>query len=90
MDDLREALSAYSHHAWVGGMVFLFGVSVHHPDGSVTIPSRFVTQWRRQMTTVYTDLSNDEKASDRNEADRILAITRRWRRNGDETEQGEL
>lgn len=71
---LREALAAYAHDAWAGWTQYVFDKSTANPDGTVTIPAWAVKRWKRQIATAYADLPEDEKASDRAEADRMLAI----------------
>jgi len=71
---LREYLAAYAHDAWSGWMRYLFGTGVEHKDGSFTIEAESVARWRRQMRTLYDDLPESEKESDRDEADKILDI----------------
>lgn len=73
-DRLRESLAAYAHDAWSGWMQYLFSKSTRNDDGTMTIPAWAVERWTRQMTTAYTDLPEDEKKSDRAEADQMLAI----------------
>lgn len=46
----------------------LFSKCIEHDDGSLTIPAEYVQRWRRQIATVYVDLPESEKASDRKEA----------------------
>lgn len=75
MIDLREQLAALAHdEQWTGWMEYLFGLSRRNPDGSVTIPAEHVARWMRQMATPYAQLSEQEKNSDREEADRVLAL----------------
>jgi hypothetical protein len=74
MNDVREQLAAYAHEAWSGWMRYLFEKSQANPDGTVMIPAWAVDRWRRQMDTPYAALPEAEKASDRVEADRMLAI----------------
>ena len=45
-----------------------------NPDGSVTIPADKVERLERQMKTAFTELPDVEKASDFDEADKILKI----------------
>ena len=72
---IREKLAAYAHNAWSGWMKYMFSKSTINADGTVTIPKSLVDRWMRQMTTCYNDLPESEKASDRKEADEMLAIT---------------
>ncbi len=44
------------------------------PDGSLIIPPELVNRWYRQMSTPYDELPENEKPSDREQADKILAI----------------
>lgn len=73
---VREQLAAYAHEAWAGWMIYLFSKSTANPDGTVTIPAWAVKRWFRQMMTRYAALPEEEKASDRDEAEKILKILR--------------
>lgn len=83
-DKLRERLAEYAHKAWSGWMKYLFGKcseqkssTLTNNDGlniSVVIPSWAVNRWTRQVNTPYADLSEEEKKSDRAEADEMIAI----------------
>jgi len=72
---MREALAAYAHEAWAGWLKYMFreGLIV---DGKLVLPPDSTKRWLRQMSTEYKDLPEDEKRSDRAEADRILDIVR--------------
>jgi len=72
-DEIREALAAYAHEAWSGWMQYLFGKCAEE-GGTLIIPVWAVARWTRQMSTAYADLPESEKASDRAEADKMLAI----------------
>ncbi len=73
--DTVERLAAFCHdEQWSGWMDYLWSKAVENPDGSVTIPSWAVERWRRQGTTPYGELTEDEKESDRVEARKILAL----------------
>jgi len=71
---IREELAAYAHEAWSGWMKYMFGLSVMSENGSCTLLADLVLRWHRQMHTPYADLPENEKESDRKEADRVLAI----------------
>lgn len=71
---MREKLAEYAHRAWSGWMVYMLAESIINPDGSITIPARLADRWRRQAAMRYAQLPEDEKVSDRAEADTMLAI----------------
>lgn len=79
MSDIREQLADYAHDAWAGWMAYLFEKSTRNSDGTVTLPAWAVERWTRQMGTDYADLPEQEKESDRAEADKMLAIVREVR-----------
>jgi len=77
VDEMREKLAALCHDQWSGWMEYLFSKCHKAPSsiGSMAvIPGWAVLRWRRQMVTPYAKLSEEEKNSDRKEADRFLAL----------------
>lgn len=82
-NEQRERLAAYAHEAWSGWMRWMFeqgGFStIQADDNGETLtfwtmkPEKY-ERWQRQKNTPYADLPESEKASDRDEADKILAI----------------
>lgn len=70
----REKIADLCHEQWSGWMEYLFKKSRQTPDGSVVIPKEFVDRWWRQMKTPYEKLSEEEKDSDRKEADKFIAL----------------
>jgi hypothetical protein len=85
VDVLRERLAAYAHAAWSGWMDYMLGKcrTVEENDASIetdpddlTIPGSLVRRWNRQRSTAYADLPEDERDSDRKEADAMLALLR--------------
>lgn len=80
-DEVREALAEYAHEAWSGWMKYMFekGHNTIITSGDSyptvwTMPQWATIRWRRQMNTPYVELPEEEKQSDREEADKILAI----------------
>ncbi len=71
---MREKLADLAHEVWAHWMRYLFSVSIKNEDGSVTIPADKASRWQRQMVTTYSELSEKEKASDREQADKYLAV----------------
>ena len=74
MSEIREQLAGLEHEQWVGWMNYLFEKSIEREDGSVTIPAELVERWKRQINTPYANLSDSEKESDREIADKVLRI----------------
>lgn len=73
---LRERLADLCHRQWSGWMRYMFSKGTLHDDGTLTLPSWAVERWTRQMDTPYDGLAEDERESDRKEADRFLAVIR--------------
>ena len=59
---------------WSHWMKYLFEVSIHNEDGTVTIPADKAENWKKQMVTRYADLSEKEKKSDIEQAEKVLAV----------------
>lgn len=76
--ELREALAALEHDRWSGWMKYQF--SCRAPGDFTytwTVPLDKLERWRRQMKTPYHELSEQEKNSDRAEADRTIELLRK-------------
>lgn len=71
---MLEKIASVQHDIWSHWMTYLFEVSTLNKDGSVTIPADKVERWKRQMNTNYSELSNDEKKSDLEQAKKIITI----------------
>lgn len=87
-NDTREAVADIQHAIWAHWMRYQFSVCQQNDDGSLTIPAEKVERWQRQIDTDYAGLSEREKDSDRDQADKVLgvlgnvdaikALQRRW------------
>lgn len=75
---MRERLAALAHAQWSGWMEYLFDKCQMNEDGTATIPAWAVERWQRQMRTPYAELPEDEKESDRAEADKVLEVLQEW------------
>lgn len=73
-DNIREKLADHQHQIWLHWMRYQFECCIENQDGSVTIPYEKVQHWKRQMETPYGKLSEQEKESDRQEADKIIRL----------------
>lgn len=74
--NLREIISAIQHEIWVHWMKYqmaqCYSDEGMHP-GCLIIPSEKVERWKRQMNTPYSDLTEQERESDREQADKVLS-----------------
>lgn len=77
-----EKIAAVQHAIWSHWMRYLFNVCIINEDGSLTIPSEKVLRWTRQMNTDYNDLSEDEKKSDKNQANKVIDVLLQEARGG--------
>jgi len=73
-DEIREALAAIQHEIWAHWMRYLFSKTLPTMDDDEMIASEHAERWRRQMETPYDELSEQEKESDRDQADKIMAF----------------
>lgn len=71
-EDMRERLSFVQHEIWSHWTKWQFGTCGMNPDGSITIPAKLVQRWEKQAQTAYTELTEKEKDSDREQTDKIL------------------
>jgi len=71
---LLESLADVQHAIWAHWMEYLFSRCERNPDGSATIPATLVERWQRQVSTVYTDLTERERDSDRQQAAKVLTV----------------
>lgn len=71
---IKEQLAEYAHNQWTGWMRYLFSKGEFNEDGTWTMPNWAVKRWTRQMNTEYKDLLEEEKDSDRKEAEGMLNI----------------
>lgn len=71
-----EEVAAIQHDQWSGWMEYLFSKCRKDPSAvdDYIIPEEFVVRWRRQMNTAYKDLPENEKDSDRKEAERYREL----------------
>ncbi len=70
--DVRERLADVQHAIWAHWMRYQFSVCQRNEDGSMTIPADKAERWMRQMETSYADLTEQERESDREQADKVI------------------
>ena len=72
--NMREFLAELAHEQWSGWMEYLFSKGTFNEDGTWTMPEWAVNRWVIQMGMPYNRLSEEEKESDRKEADKFLGV----------------
>lgn len=72
LEDAREELSAIEHERWAHWQAYMHSKCKKQPDGSLIIPADLVETWERQIHTVFNDLSDKEKQSDREQVDKYI------------------
>ncbi len=84
--ELLEALADKEHASWARWMDYLFSKCVEHSTQEyVCIPRELAIRWGRQVDTLYSDLTEQEKQSDRDEVAHILPIIEQYCKERDET-----
>ena len=76
---MREKLAALMHEIWGEWWDYMFqdiypGQLEENWDSSFVIDDDLVERWNRQRATPYDELSEKEKNSDRQQADKVLAL----------------
>lgn len=71
-DKVFEALAAIEHERWAHWQRYVHDHCEQQPDGSLLIPADLARQWSTQIETPYSDLSEAEKNSDRDQVRRYL------------------
>jgi hypothetical protein len=74
LSGLKEQLAAVEHERWSHWQRYVHSKGVRQPDGSLLLPPDLVSRWERQLNTKYTELDEEEKASDREQVEKYLPI----------------
>jgi RyR domain len=72
LDGLVERLAAIEHERWSHWQRYMHGKATKQPDGSLLVSPELVQQWERQLSTPYSDLTEKEKESDREQVRKYL------------------
>ncbi|WP_334001379.1 hypothetical protein [Burkholderia gladioli] len=73
-DEILEQLAAAEHDRWAHWQRYMHSKAIRNNDGSLTIPADLVSRWERLMETPYTELTDDERQSDREQVQRYLPV----------------
>lgn len=75
--DTLETIAAVEHQRWAHWQQYLHDQCTAGEDGSLIIPAQLVMKWKHQIEAPYTELSDEEKESDREQAREYIAALRR-------------
>ena len=71
-DKMIDIVADVQHAIWSHWMEYLFSISAPGENGSCIISPEKVERWRRQMRTPYSELTEKEKTSDKDQAVKVL------------------
>ena len=71
---LMEQLAKVEHERWSHWQRYVHSQCHRAENGSLVIPAELARRWDAQMSTVYQDLDEDEKESDREQVRRYLPL----------------
>lgn len=72
--DIAEHLASIEHQRWSHWQNYMHEQGQKQADGSLVIPAELVKRWEQQASTLYPDLSESEKDSDREQVLRYLPV----------------
>jgi hypothetical protein len=74
LDELVEALASMEHERWCYWQRYLHGRCILHDDGALLLPADLVKRWEKQIETPYSELTDEEKESDREQVRKYLPV----------------
>lgn len=69
-----DRLAAVEHERWAHWQQYVHDQCQRTADGSLVIPAQLVNRWSDQIKTPYTELSDAERDSDRDQVRRYLPL----------------
>lgn len=69
-----ERIATLCHIQWANWMKYVFSKCDRTPEGTYIIPKWAVDRWNQQINTSYSQLSEEEKDSDRREAEKFIKL----------------
>ena len=69
----REKIASVQHDIWEQWMKYLLSSFKESRAGNYIIPKEKVNRWYRQIAQEYSMLTENEKESDRGQADKVMA-----------------
>ena len=81
LDELFEQFAAAEHERRSHWQRYLHGRARRNNDGSLTLPADLVRQWERLMQTPYSQLTEEERESNREQMRLYLPLlNEKWHR----------
>jgi hypothetical protein len=74
VDEVMEQLAAIEHQRWAHWQRYMHSNGTKQPDGSLLLPKELVDRWDQQIATDYSQLSDKEKESDREQVRKYLPV----------------
>lgn len=68
----RETIARIQHDIWSRWMKYMLTCGEYDKRGNWIMPKEKVERWHRQMNTPYSELTEKERDSDRERADRVM------------------
>ena len=69
VEELKEKLASIEHQRWSDWQSYLHSTCRLGEGGDLVIPQGLVWHWEKQIKTPYSELSEQEKDSDRKEVE---------------------
>jgi hypothetical protein len=73
-EQLVDELAAIEHERWAHWQRYVHDHCERQQDGSLVIPAELAARWEAQIETRYVQLTEREKASDREQVRRYLPV----------------
>jgi hypothetical protein len=74
LESLVERLAAIEHERWSDWQRHVHELAERRSDGSIVLSHELVQRWDAQIVAAYSDLSENEKDSDREQVRRYLPV----------------
>jgi len=69
-----EELAGVEHERWAHWQEYMHSKGARQQDGSLLIPAALVEKWDRQIVTPYSELTEIEKESDRDQVRKYIPL----------------
>lgn len=74
IETLVEQLAEIEHERWSHWQRYMHSKAERQSDGSLLIPAELVARWERLIETPYSELTDNEKESDREQVRKYLPL----------------